>query len=106
MLLTAALVGTERHFSAQRARVGLLVSDILTSYPASSHAGEVTYLIVAGLAEWTVEDTPYIAQAGVGQIDQPARVPHGRRTKGRPFFGTWCWSGDRDRSTFLIIDTP
>ena len=101
-LFTTELVGPDGHIPAEQVRVGLLVSDAHTDYPISSHSGEETYLVVAGLADWTVGDIPYIAKPPGTLIHHPAWVPHGRRTKDQPFVGAWRWSGDLDLSSFSI----
>ena len=61
-LFTTELLGPDGHFPADDVRVGLLVSDTQTDYPVSNHSGEETYLVLAGVAEWTVGDAPYTAK--------------------------------------------
>ncbi len=101
-LYSAELVGPDGHFEASDVRVGLLLSDVGTDYPVSSHSGEETYLVIAGVAEWTVAGRPYACKAPGSLIHHPAWVRHGRRTAGEPFLGAWRWSGDLDLSSFNV----
>ena len=103
-LHTAELVGPDGHIAADGVRVGLLISDAGTDYPVSSHSGEETYYVIAGVAEWTVADTPYAQQPPGALIHHPAWAAHGRRTRSEPFLGAWRWSGDLDLSSFTILD--
>ncbi|MGI9499541.1 MAG: dimethylsulfonioproprionate lyase family protein [Geminicoccaceae bacterium] len=103
-LFTTELVGLDGHIPAEQVRVGLLVSDIDTDYPISSHSGEETYLVLAGLADWTVGGTPYVTKPPGTLIHHPAWVPHGRRTNDQPFLGAWRWSGDLDVSSFSVAE--
>ncbi|MGI9411961.1 MAG: dimethylsulfonioproprionate lyase family protein [Hyphomicrobiaceae bacterium] len=101
-LFSTELIGPDGHIPADDVRVGLLVSDTHIDYPVSSHSGEETYLVLAGLAEWTVAGSPYTARSPGTLIHHPAWVPHGRRTSDQPFLGAWRWSGDLDLSTFRV----
>ena len=101
-LYTAEVVGPDGHVAADGVRVGLLVSAADTDYPVSSHSGEETYLVISGVAEWTVDGGPYEARQPGALIHHPAWVPHGRRTLDQPFLGAWRWSGDLDLSSFKV----
>ena len=101
-LYTAELVGPDGHVAADGVRVGLLVSAADTDYPVSSHSGEETYLVLSGVAEWTVDGGPYERQKPGALIHHPAWVPHGRRTLDQPFLGAWRWSGDLDLTSFRV----
>ena len=101
-LYTAELVGPDGHVAAGGVRVGLLVSAPYTDYPVSSHSGEETYLVMSGVAEWTVDGGPYEARQPGALIHHPAWVPHGRRTLDQPFLGAWRWSGNLDLSSFRV----
>ena len=101
-LHTAELVGPDGHIVIDCVRVGLLVSDTDTDYPISSHSGEETYVVISGVAEWKVGDTPYVPQYPGTLVHHPAWVPHGRRTLSEPFLGAWRWSGDLDLSSFSV----
>ncbi len=101
-LYTAELIGPDGHVAAEGVRGGLLVSDAGTDYPVSSHSGEETHYVIAGVAEWTVGDMPYAPQAPGALIHHPAWVLHGRRTGSEPFLGAWRWSGDLDLSSFSV----
>ncbi len=103
-LYSTELVGPDGHFEADTVRVGLLVSDAQTDYPISSHAGEETYVILAGEAEWFIDGGAYVARLPGALVHHPAWVPHGRRTGIEPFLGVWRWSGDLDLSTFNVAD--
>ncbi len=101
-LYTAEVVGPDGHIAAADVRIGLLVSAADTDYPVSSHSGEETYLVLSGVAEWTVDGGSYEAQQPGALIHHPAWVPHGRRTLNQPFLGAWRWSGDLDLSSFKV----
>lgn len=101
-LFTTELLGPDGHIPAEDVRVGLLISDAWTDYPVSSHSGEETYIVLAGVAEWVVGDTDYVRRLPGEFVHHPAWVPHGRRTKNDPFLGAWRWSGDLDLSTFSV----
>lgn len=101
-LWTAELVGPDGAVRERTVRVGLLVSDRGIDYPRSSHAGEETYLALAGTAQWTVGDEPYQSHPPGAFIHHPSWVPHGRRTGDEPFLGAWRWSGDLDLSKFRL----
>lgn len=101
-LFSAELVGPDGHFPAEDVRVGLLLSDAQTDYPVSNHSGEETYLVLAGTAEWTVEEAPYRPQPPGALIHHPAWALHGRRTFEEPFLGAWRWSGDLDLTSFSV----
>ena len=101
-LYSAELVGPDGHFEAPDVRVGLLLFEAETNYPISSHSGEETYLVIAGVAEWKVAETPYTAQVPGSLIHPPAWILHGRRTGDEPFLGTWRWSGDLDLTSFKV----
>ncbi|TQV80634.1 dimethylsulfonioproprionate lyase family protein [Denitrobaculum tricleocarpae] len=103
-LHTTELVGPDGHIYAESARVGLLVSERGTDYPISSHSGEETYLVIAGVAEWTVGAQDYTPQPPGSLVHHPAWVPHGRRTANEPFLGAWRWSGDLDLSSFSVSE--
>lgn len=103
-LFTSELLGPDGHYPAEDVRVGLLLSDRQTDYPISSHSGEETYLVLAGIAEWTVGDAPYAPKPPGALIHHPAWTPHGRRTLGQPFLGAWRWSGDLDLKSFAVLD--
>lgn len=101
-LFTTELVGPDGHIPADNVRVGLLASQPWTDYPISSHSGEETYLVLAGVAEWVVDGSDYVERQPGAFVHHPAWAKHGRRTKEEPFFGAWRWSGDLDLSTFSI----
>lgn len=101
-LFSAELLGPDGHFPAEDVRVGLLLSDAETDYPVSNHSGEETYLVLAGTAEWTVEETPYTNKPPGALIHHPAWALHGRRTLQQPFLGAWRWSGDLDLTSFSV----
>lgn len=101
-LWTAELVGPDGAVSDKSVRVGLLYSDPHVDYPLSSHAGEETYLVLAGTAEWRLVDTDYAAQPPGALVHHPSWKPHGRRTLSEPFLGAWRWSGDLDLSKFKL----
>lgn len=101
-LFTTELVGPDGHIPAEGVRVGLLASEPWTDYPVSSHSGEETYLVLSGVAEWSVEPFGYKEQHPGSFVHHPAWVKHGRRTKTQPFLGAWRWSGDLDLSTFSV----
>lgn len=101
-LYTTELVGPDGHIPAEGVRVGLLVSEKETDYPVSSHSGEETYLVIAGVAEWTLGDGGYAPKVPGDMVHHPAWAPHGRRTGGEPFLGAWRWSGDLDLSSFSV----
>lgn len=101
-LYTTELLGPDGQIPAEGVRVGLLVSDCGTDYPVSSHSGEETYLVIAGVAEWTLGESGYAPRAPGDMIHHPAWVPHGRRTGSEPFLGAWRWSGDLDLSSFSV----
>lgn len=91
-LYTTELLGPDGHISAEHVRVGLLLSD----------TGEETYLVLSGVAEWTVNNGPYMSKPPGSLIHHPASEPHGRRTKDEPFLGAWRWSGNLDLSSFSV----
>jgi len=101
-LYTTELVGPDGHIPAEDVRVGLLASEKQTDYPISSHSGEETYLIIAGVAEWTLGDSGYVPRAPGDMVHHPAWAPHGRRTGSEPFLGAWRWSGDLNLSSFSV----
>lgn len=103
-LYTTELVGPDGHIPAEGVRVGLLVSEKGTDYPVSSHSGEETYLVVAGVAEWTVGGEGYAPKMPGDLVHHPAWAPHGRRTRSEPFLGAWRWSGDLDLSSFSVAE--
>ncbi|WP_136658183.1 dimethylsulfonioproprionate lyase family protein [Nitratireductor sp. XY-223] len=103
-LYTTELVGPDGHVAAESVRIGLLASEAWTDYPISSHAGEETYLVIAGTAEWSVGGGDYAAHAPGALIHHPSWVLHGRRTLDEPFLGAWRWSGDLDLSTFRVAE--
>jgi quercetin dioxygenase-like cupin family protein len=105
-LFTTELVGPDGHVDADDVRVGLLVSDTDTDYPISSHSGEETYYVIAGLAEWTVGDQRYAPKPPGSFVHHPSWVPHGRKTRNEPFLGAWRWSGNLDLSTFSVAGEP
>ena len=102
-LFTTELLGPDGHVPAEDVRVGLLASEPMTDYPISSHSGEETYVVIAGVAEWTVGDQGYAQRQPGDLVHHPAWVPHGRRTGEEPFLGAWRWSGDLDLSTFSVV---
>jgi hypothetical protein len=101
-LYSAELVGPDGHVPAPNVRVGLLISDRATDYPISRHAGEETYLVISGTAEWALDRSDYRRHAPGALVHHPAWTPHGRRTLGEPFLGAWRWSGDLDLSSFSV----
>ena len=101
-LFTTELVGPDGHVWQPDIRVGLLISDCNTDYPVSSHAGEETYYVLAGTAEWTLDRNPYRRRPPGSFVHHPAWVEHGRRTLAEPFLGVWRWSGDLDLSSFSV----
>ncbi len=101
-LFTTELLGPDGHIYAEELRVGLLVSDAWTDYPVSSHSGEETYLVIAGIADWILGDSGYIKRKPGEFVHHPAWEPHGRKTTDQPFLGAWRWSGDIDLSTFSV----
>lgn len=101
-LYTAELVGPDGHLAHDDVRVGLLISDVSTNYPISRHSGEETYIVISGMAEWSVDNAPYKRHHPGTLIHHPAWAPHGRRTLEEPFLGAWRWSGDLDLSSFSI----
>ncbi len=102
-LYTTELLGPDGHLPCENVRVGLLVSDVHTDYPISSHSGEETYMVISGTAEWTVGKAGYVPKRPGELIHHPAWTPHGRRTGEEPFLGAWRWSGDLDLSTFSVV---
>ena len=103
-LYTAELVGPDGLFKDDRVRVGLLLSEAATDYPISSHSGEETYYVISGLAEWSVDGSPYRIRNPGSFIHHPAWVPHGRRTLDEVFLGAWRWSGDLNLDSFNVAD--
>ncbi|MEZ5935694.1 MAG: dimethylsulfonioproprionate lyase family protein [Alphaproteobacteria bacterium] len=101
-LYTAELIGPDGHVTDDAVRVGLLLSDRATDYPISRHAGEETYLVISGVADWSVDGADYRPHPPGAFIHHPSWAPHGRRTLDEPFLGAWRWSGDLDLSTFSI----
>lgn len=101
-LYTAELIGPDGHIVDDNVRIGLLISDAAIDYPMSRHSGEETYIVISGVAEWSVDNGPYSTKAPGSLIHHPAWVPHGRRTSKEPFLGAWRWSGDLDLSSFSV----
>ena len=101
-LYTTELVGPDGHFFHDDVRIGLLVSDMETDYPVSSHSGEETYYVISGTAEWTVDGGPYQFHPPGSFIHHPSWTPHGRRTSNEVFLGAWRWSGDLDLDSFKL----
>lgn len=103
-LYTTELIGPDGHVEHGSVRVGLLVSDAGTDYPLSSHAGEETYYVIAGEAEWVIEGSSYLRRPPGTFIHHPAWKQHGRRTMSEPFLGAWRWTGDLDLSSFKVTE--
>lgn len=101
-LFTTELLGPAGVIPAPDLRVGLLLSAPRTDYPLSRHAGEETYLVISGTADWAVGGPHYAPQEPGALIHHPAWVVHGRRTGAEAFLGAWRWSGDLDLSTFAL----
>lgn len=101
-LFSTELVGPDGHFYSKDVRVGLLISDANTDYPASNHSGEETYFILSGHAEWTLNHSPYKVLPPGSYVHHPSWEIHGRRTRSEPFLGAWRWSGDLDLSSFSV----
>lgn len=103
-LYTTELIGPDGHIQDETVRVGLLVSDVGTDYPLSNHAGEETYFVIAGEAEWVLGDGPYRRVPPGHLVHHPAWALHGRRTRTEPFLGAWRWSGDLDLKSFSVAE--
>lgn len=101
-LFTTELLGPDGHIPADGIRVGLLASEAWTDYPVSNHSGEETYLVLAGAAEWVLEDTGYVERHPGDFVHHPAWALHGRCTTQQPFLGAWRWSGGLDLSAFSV----
>ena len=101
-LYTTELVGPDGLVYDADARIGLLVSAADTDYPVSSHSGEETYLVISGVAEWTLDDGLYRSVPPGELVHHPAWKSHGRRTLDEVFLGAWRWSGDLDLASFRV----
>lgn len=101
-LFTTELVGPDGLFHDSSVRVGLLISASDTDYPVSSHSGEETYLVISGVAQWTLDGSPYRPISPGALVHHPSWMPHGRRTLDEVFLGAWRWSGDLDLDSFRV----
>ena len=71
-LHTAELIGPDCHIGDDRVRVGLLLSNHATDDPISRHAGEETYLVISGVAEWSVDGSDYQSHDPGTLVHHPA----------------------------------
>ncbi len=74
-------------------RFGIFVLSPELDYPDHWHNAEEFYFVVAGSAEWTIDDT--IATFGPGGYPRtPSRANHRIVTADTPMIALWGWAGD------------
>jgi len=103
-LYSTELVGPGGLVHHDEVKVGLLVSDVDTDYPVSSHCGEETFFVISGKAEWIIEGRPYRVLPPGALVHHPSRVPHGCRTSDEIFLGAWRWNEVPDPGSLKVND--
>lgn len=88
------LVGPDGLIPSQTQRAGLYMQARNVYYPLHAHEAEETYAMLAGSAQWTLEqDAPQMRSAG-DLIHHPSNAAHATRTGATPILAAWRWSGD------------
>jgi quercetin dioxygenase-like cupin family protein len=80
---------------------GVLDLDPGGYYPAHAHPAPEIYFVLSGMAEWTVGEETFVAQAGMAIYHAP-NVPHRMVNKGtEPLKTIWIWWAPDGRAEVL-----
>ena len=98
----AEVIGKLGPFVSERVRSGIGVWGPGIDYPAHQHAAEEVYIVLAGSAEFMLDDGPNQARQAGDVVHVRSMRRHGFRTTGDPLVVFYIWQdGDlREKSSF------
>lgn len=87
-------VGPDGMLAHERVRLGLLLQGAGVAYPPHRHAAEELYLVLAGTADWCIDQGKPVSR-GPGSFvwHKPGQL-HSMRTGSEPMLALWGWTGD------------
>ena len=100
------LIGPGAMIEAQGVSSGLFVQAAGEYYPLHAHSAEETYVMLAGEAEWALDDAPPKRRRSGDYVHHPSYAAHATRTGDQPILAAWRWSGDLRRETYRLLDDP
>lgn len=102
-MLTSELVGPTGMIYHDRIRAGLFYQGPNLNYVTRVHSAEETFVVLAGTAEWTVDNGPLISKAPGDMAHHPSMAPHRSVTRAQGTLAAWRWTGDIRMETYDLI---
>ena len=91
-----------RFVKNKQLRFGLLLQDPNIIYAKHQHAAEELYLVLSGIASWSVDDEEAKEKDEGEFIHHAENQPHQMNTNHDPLLAIWAWLGDIGAESYSI----
>ncbi|MBT9246083.1 hypothetical protein KM031_17815 (plasmid) [Gemmobacter fulvus] len=88
------LVGPDGVQASDQVTLGLVIVGPQTLYPLHEHPARELYLVLAGTADWAVDDTPFAPRPPGAFLLHHEMQPHAMRTGDETLLALSMWRGD------------
>ena len=81
---------------------GVYLQKAATVYPSHWHEAVEHYLVLSGVADWQMDDAPFVARIPGQSFMHQSNQPHATTTHDTPLLALWFWQGNIADSTYRI----
>lgn len=92
--------GPDGMVAHQSIRFGLLLQGAGVAYPPHRHAAEELYLVLAGTADWSVEQCEPVSHGPGAFIWHKPWQTHAMQTSSTPMLALWGWTGELSSASY------
>ena len=96
------LAGPHGHLIDTRKSLGVLLLAPRTHYPQHRHPANEIYVVLAGSAEWRVDDEPWRRRDPGAAIRHRSMAIHAMRTDESPLLAAYLWTDHLDTPATLV----
>ena len=97
------LLGPNGLVKSGRVRLGIYGMMPGSEYGMRTHPAEEIYIMLAGQADWALENRPYTDHGPGDRSHHPSMMPHANRTHISAFMSTYVWIGDISTDNYVYF---
>lgn len=97
------LAGPKGMVKSRTVSFGLYLQAASTDYPSHWHEAVEHYLVLSGVADWQMDDAPFVQRLPGQAFVHASNQRHATRTNANPVLALWFWQGNISDSTYRIV---